>query len=137
MWIVLAEINGMPKLMCMTRLSQINLDTPIILEPMHAFPLTRPGYRCFMEFPGEETIRQFNHAPLTRPMVHGACSRLTSSACRNFASASNVFSARMCATFCGTPQARRVYRPAPAGHAAALEMHPLDIDDRVSDLRQP
>src|SRR6201996_3407490 len=36
-----AEINGMPKLMCMTRLSDLNLDMPVILEPMHAFPSIR------------------------------------------------------------------------------------------------
>src|ERR1700737_1133208 len=36
-----AEINGMPKLMCMTRLSALNLDMPVILEPMHAFPPIR------------------------------------------------------------------------------------------------
>src|SRR5262249_44907479 len=36
-----AEINGMPRLMCMTRLSDLNLDMPVILEPMHAFPSIR------------------------------------------------------------------------------------------------
>src|SRR5258708_3043866 len=33
-----AEINGMPKLMCMTRLNDIPLDMPVIIEPMQAFP---------------------------------------------------------------------------------------------------
>ena len=36
-----AEINGVPKLMCMTRLSEINLEMPVILEPMHTFPPIR------------------------------------------------------------------------------------------------
>ena len=36
-----AEINGMPKLMCMTRLSSLDLDNPIIIEPMKAFPLMK------------------------------------------------------------------------------------------------
>src|ERR1700693_3568377 len=36
-----AEINGMPKLMCMARLSDLNLDMPVIVEPMHAFPSIR------------------------------------------------------------------------------------------------
>src|ERR1700693_97722 len=36
-----AEINGTPRLMCMTRLSEVNLDMPVILEPMHAFPSIR------------------------------------------------------------------------------------------------
>src|SRR6266536_5145039 len=33
-----AEINGMPKLMCMTRLNSIPLDQPVTIEPMRAFP---------------------------------------------------------------------------------------------------
>src|SRR6202165_3050311 len=33
-----AEVNGMPRLMCMTRLSDLPLDEPVVVEPMKAFP---------------------------------------------------------------------------------------------------
>src|SRR6266436_3489457 len=33
-----AEINGMPKLMCMTRLNTLPLEQPVTVEPMKAFP---------------------------------------------------------------------------------------------------
>jgi len=33
-----AEINGKPKLMCMTRLDTIDITQPITIEPMRAFP---------------------------------------------------------------------------------------------------
>ena len=33
-----AEINGKPKLMCMTRLDTIPIDQPVTIEPMRAFP---------------------------------------------------------------------------------------------------
>src|SRR5580700_1284468 len=36
-----AEINGMPRLMCMTRLSDIDLSQFITIEPMRAFPPIR------------------------------------------------------------------------------------------------
>src|ERR687895_2000372 len=36
-----AEVNGMPKLMCMTRLSELPLEKPVTLEPMRSFPLVR------------------------------------------------------------------------------------------------
>ena len=36
-----AEINGMPKLMCMTRLSTFDLHKPVTVEPMRAFPPVR------------------------------------------------------------------------------------------------
>src|ERR1043165_9794668 len=33
-----AEINGKPRLMCMTRLDQLDLNMPVIVEPMKALP---------------------------------------------------------------------------------------------------
>src|SRR5690606_10350487 len=36
-----AEINGKPKLMCMTRLSELPGDDPVTIEPMRAFPSVR------------------------------------------------------------------------------------------------
>src|SRR5438067_10407921 len=36
-----AEVNGMPKLMCMTRLSDLDLGQPVTVAPMHAFPSIR------------------------------------------------------------------------------------------------
>src|SRR5438045_826891 len=33
-----AEINGSPRLMCMTRLNALPLDEPVTIEPMKAFP---------------------------------------------------------------------------------------------------
>ena len=98
-----AEINGMPKLMCMTRLSNLNLEMPVIIEPMHAFPVsaiwspTSPGTSASRR-------RSGNSGPV-RPMRRtalGACSRLMSNAYKSFASASSVFSARMCATSCAS-----------------------------------
>ena len=36
-----AEINGQPKLMCMTRLNQLDLARPVTIEPMRTFPHVR------------------------------------------------------------------------------------------------
>ena len=36
-----AEINGRPKLMCMTRMSDMPQDKPVKIEPMKAFPLIK------------------------------------------------------------------------------------------------
>src|SRR5919206_4974329 len=33
-----AEVNGMPRLMCMTRLSDFELEQPVTIEPMRSFP---------------------------------------------------------------------------------------------------
>src|SRR5262245_65799117 len=36
-----AEVDGNPRLMCMTRLNQLDLSKPVTVEPMRAFPLIR------------------------------------------------------------------------------------------------
>ena len=36
-----AEINGRPRLMCMTRLNTLDLTQPVTVEPMRAFPLIK------------------------------------------------------------------------------------------------
>src|SRR5437660_12286942 len=36
-----AEINGLPRLMCMSRLSDIDLTKPVTIEPMKAFPVVK------------------------------------------------------------------------------------------------
>src|SRR3954470_11515564 len=36
-----AEVNGNPKLMCMTRLETIDVTKPVTIEPMRAFPAVK------------------------------------------------------------------------------------------------
>src|ERR671914_381957 len=36
-----AEVNGHPRLMCMTRLNQLDLSSPVTVEPMRSFPVIR------------------------------------------------------------------------------------------------
>ena len=36
-----AEINGKPRLLCMTRMDELPLDQPVTLQPMHAFPMIK------------------------------------------------------------------------------------------------
>src|ERR1044072_1970056 len=36
-----AEINGHPKLMCMTRMADVPLDQPVTIEPKRTFPHIR------------------------------------------------------------------------------------------------
>src|SRR4026207_1060572 len=55
-----AEINGTPKLMRLTRLGELNLDMPVIIEPMHAFPLIRDLVTdVSWNFAVKKTIKKF------------------------------------------------------------------------------
>src|ERR1700722_18301718 len=55
-----AEINGMPKLMCMTRLNSIPIDKPVKIEPMRTFPLIRDLVTdVSWNFEVKKTIKKF------------------------------------------------------------------------------
>ena len=105
------------KLMCMTRLSQLNLDMPVIVEPMHAFPLDpRPGHRCLLELPRQEDDQAVPAALAGCPRRHLAHAAGRRRPRAGVSQVHRVFplpgrlprAAR-------APQARRVHRPAFSG----------------------
>jgi succinate dehydrogenase/fumarate reductase-like Fe-S protein len=85
-----AEINGVPKLMCMTRLDAIPLNKPVTIEPMRAFPLIRDL----------TTDVSWNFRAKMLRTVPGVLPRQTLIVSRNFGNASNASFARTSATFC-------------------------------------
>src|SRR6187399_1966682 len=59
-----AEINGMPKLICMTRLSDLDLTQPVTIEPMRAFPSIRDLVTdVSWNFSVKKTIKKFKPRP--------------------------------------------------------------------------
>src|SRR5579864_8809359 len=55
-----AEINGVPRLMCMTRMSQLPLDKPVTVEPMRSFPLIKDLVTdVSWNFRAKKTIKPF------------------------------------------------------------------------------
>src|SRR5450432_1139810 len=59
-----AEINGMPKLMCMTRLSEIDVTQPVTIQPMQAFPKIRDLVTdVSWNFRVKKTIKPFKARP--------------------------------------------------------------------------
>src|SRR6266540_4361129 len=59
-----AEVNGMPKLMCMTRLSELPLEKPVTVEPMKAFPVLKDLVTdVSWNFRVKKTIKPFKHRP--------------------------------------------------------------------------
>ena len=133
-----AEVNGNPRLMCMTRLNQIDLSKPVTLEPMRSFPPIRDLVTdVSWNFRAKKAIKplQARGRP-TRPTAPGGWRRSTSNGCRSSGSASSASCARTSATCCASigsstgssDRAMLVY-------AAALEMHPLDTEKRAADLK--
>jgi hypothetical protein len=69
--LLLGEINGMPRLMCMTRLDMIPIDKPVTIEPMRAFPEhPRPGHRRLVEFPRQKEDQAVQAARARRAGRH-------------------------------------------------------------------
>src|ERR1700740_3821547 len=63
-----AEINGNPRLMCMTRLNQLDLSKPVTIEPMRAFaPIRDLVTDVSWNFRAKKSIRKFAPRPPDAP----------------------------------------------------------------------
>src|SRR5690349_14913139 len=59
-----AEVNGNPRLMCMTRLSALPLELPVTLEPMKCFPSVKDLVTdVSWNYRAKETVRPFKPRP--------------------------------------------------------------------------
>ena len=72
-----AEVNGLPKLMCMTRMSELPLDKPIMVEPMKAFPIVKDLITdVSWNFQVKKTIKKFKPRPPDAPPRPGSRRRV-------------------------------------------------------------
>ena len=68
-----AEINGKPKLMCMTRLNTLDLNEPVTVEPMQGVPAHQgSGHRRLVELTGQEDDQAVQAAQAGRARRHVA-----------------------------------------------------------------
>ena len=97
-----AEINGMPKLMCMTRMSDLPLDKPITIEPMKAFPFVKDLITdVSWNFAVKKQIKKFNRVRPMRRMERGDAAGGYRSV-QEFRKCIECFFARMFVTCCAT-----------------------------------
>jgi succinate dehydrogenase / fumarate reductase, iron-sulfur subunit len=132
-----AEINGMPKLMCMTRLRNLNLEMPVILEPMHTFPVIRDLVTdVSWNFEVKKTIRKFRPRSPDAPDGTWRMQQSDVERVQEFRKCIECF---LCQDVCHVLREHHKHDefigPRYLVQAAALEMHPLDAEDRVSDLK--
>ena len=132
-----AEINGMPRLMCMTRLSAHRTWTmPVIVEPMHAFPVIRDLVTdVSWNFRAKKTIKQFKPRP---PDAADGTWRMQQADVERVQEFRKCIECFLCQDVCHVLREHHKHDefigPRLLVYAAALEMHPLDTEDRVSDL---
>ncbi|HYW41989.1 MAG TPA: succinate dehydrogenase/fumarate reductase iron-sulfur subunit [Bryobacteraceae bacterium] len=132
-----AEVNGTPRLMCMTRLSELNLDMPVILEPMHAFPSIRDLVTdVSWNFRVKKTIKQFRPRS---PDAEDGTWRMHQADVDRVQEFRKCIECFLCQDVCHVLREHRKHDefigPRYFVYVAALEMHPLDTEDRVKDLK--
>ena len=133
-----AEINGNPRLMCMTRMSQINVNEPVTVEPMRTFPHVKDlvtsvawNYRVKMK------IKKFK--PRTPDAPDGTW-RVQQSDIDRVQEFRKCIECFLCQDVCHVLRDHNLHEefigPRFFVYTAALEMNPLDTESRTKDLRE-
>jgi len=133
-----AEINGMPRLMCMTRLSELNLNEPVTVEPMRAFPPVKDLVTdVSSNFRAKKRIRRFTPRPPDAPDGTWRMQQADVDRVQEFRKCIECF---LCQDVCHVLRDHHLHEqfvgPRLLVHAAQLEMHPLDVLDRTGDLKE-
>ena len=132
-----AEVNGLPRLMCMTRLDSLPLDRPVTIEPMHTFPLIRDLVTdVSWNYEVKKRIKPFKPRPPDAPDGTWRMSQADVDRVQEFRKCIECF---LCQNVCHVLREHEKYDhfigPRFMVHTAALEMHPLDVEDRLPDLK--
>jgi succinate dehydrogenase / fumarate reductase iron-sulfur subunit len=132
-----AEVNGLPRLMCMSRLSDLPLEKPIVLEPMKAFPLVKDLVTdVSWNFAVKKAIKPFKPRP---PDAPDGSWRMAQSDVDRVQEFRKCIECYLCQDVCHVLRDHRLHEgfigPRFLVHVAALEMHPLDVEDRLEALR--
>ncbi len=130
------EINGKPRLACMTRMNSLPPDQDVTLQPMKAFPVVK-DLVCDVSWNYEQNkrIRPFKPKPKgadgTHRMIQEDVERV-----QEFRKCIECF---LCQNVCHVLRDRhgkdRFVGPRFMIRLAGLEMHPLDTDDRIPEIK--
>ncbi len=132
-----AEINGMPKLMCMTRMSELPAGEPVTIEPMRAFPHVKDLVTdVSWNFEVKKRIRKFAPRPPDAPDGTWRMFQKDVDRVQEFRKCIECF---LCQDVCHVLRDHHQHDdfigPRHFVYSAALEMHPLDTEDRIGDLK--
>jgi succinate dehydrogenase / fumarate reductase iron-sulfur subunit len=133
-----AEINGKPRLLCMTRMSVFREGEPIAVAPLKTFPLMKDLVSdVSYNYEKAKQVPAFRPRPPeadgTRRMYQDDVDRV-----QEFHKCIECF---LCQDVCHVIRDHAENMPSFAGprlfvRLAALEMHPLDTNDRLDLIRQ-
>jgi succinate dehydrogenase / fumarate reductase iron-sulfur subunit len=132
-----AEINGMPRLMCMTRMDELPIDQPITVEPMHAFPVIRDLVTdVSWNYEVKKKIKKFKPR---KPDAEDGTWRMDQEDVDRVQEFRKCIECYLCQDVCHVLREHDKHSefigPRFLVYTAALEMHPLDTEDRLQDLK--
>jgi succinate dehydrogenase / fumarate reductase iron-sulfur subunit len=133
-----AEINGMPKLMCMTRLNELDLSVPVTVEPIKSFPPIKDLVTDVKwNFQVKKRIKQFTPR---KPDAPDGTWRMQQSDIERVQEFRKCIECFLCQNVCHVLRDHHLH-PEFSGprffiYTAQLEMHPLDTEDRLSYLKE-
>jgi succinate dehydrogenase / fumarate reductase iron-sulfur subunit len=133
-----AEINGRPRLMCMTRLDELDLTHPVTVEPMRAFPHVRDLVTdVSWNFRVKERITPFTPRAPDAPDGTWRMQQADVDRGQEFRKCIECF---LCQDVCHVLRDHTKHEefigPRFLTYVAALEMHPLDTVDRTEELKE-
>src|SRR4029453_5940700 len=133
-----AEINGMPKLMCMTRLSELHLSKPGTVQPMKAFPVIKDLITdVSWNFRVKKKIKKFKPRP---PDAEDGTWRIVQEDINRVQEFRKCIECFLCQDVCHVLREHQLHEefigPRFLVYVAALEMHPLDTEDRLGELKK-
>ncbi len=130
------EVNGKPKLMCMTRMDSLPLDQPVTVSPMKAFPVIKDLVTdVSWNYEINKKIAPFNPK---EPEPDGTWRMMQEDIDRvqEFRRCIECF---LCQDVCHVVRDHKKEEfigPRFLVRAASLEMHPLDTEDRLPKLKE-
>jgi succinate dehydrogenase / fumarate reductase iron-sulfur subunit len=131
-------VNGVPRLMCMTRMSTLPLDRPVTVEPLRSFPVVKDLVTdVSWNYEVKQRIKPFRPRPPDAPDGTWRMSQADVDRVMEFRKCVECY---LCQDVCHVLREHRLHDrfigPRFLVHAAALEMHPLDVEDRTEELRE-
>jgi succinate dehydrogenase iron-sulfur subunit len=132
-----AEINGQPRLMCMTRMNSLPANQAITVEPMRTFPLIKDLVTdVSWNFRAKQGIKPFKPRPPDAPDGTWRIAQQDVDRVQEFRKCIECF---LCQDVCHVLREHELHDhfigPRHFVFVAALEMHPLDTENRLANLK--
>lgn len=132
-----AEVNGVPKLMCMSRLSDLPIEKPVLVQPIKAFPWIRDLVTdVSWNFEVKKKIKKFKPR---KPDAADGTWRMQQEDIDRVQEFRKCIECFLCQDVCHVIREHQLQDkfigPRYFVQVASLEMHPLDTEDRLEELK--